>query len=158
LLSWKEVKGVQPSSPPEENEEMADLVKTNPEVLAALKRRGITDLNTVFCSGYSAGYFGKSDQGHRLFHFVCAMGNGPLEDGGPVEGLNILWDATDSRAVKVTDSGVIPLPKVEWNYNDRIGWNPARRTDSPRRAATHGAELPAGWADGELAKVELPLS
>jgi primary-amine oxidase len=56
LVSWTEVKGVQSNMPDEEQGEVSEPVKENAEVQAALKRRGITDFETVACSGYPAGY------------------------------------------------------------------------------------------------------
>lgn len=118
IVSWTEVKGVQPSSPQEENDEIGGLVKDNAEVKAALKRRGITDLNTVICAGHFAGYFGVDEApGHRLFSVQCAQQNGPLEDGGLIEGLTILWDATNNKALRVTDREIVAVPKTEANYD-----------------------------------------
>ena len=118
VISWTEIKGVQPSSPQAEQDEINESVKDNPEVKAALKRRGITDLNTVGCFGYAAPYFGVDEApGHRLFSVGCAQQNGPLEDGGPIEGLTILWDATDKKALHVKDGQIVPVPKTEANWD-----------------------------------------
>ena len=113
IVSWTEVKGVQPSSPLEEGDEIDGMVKDNPEVKAALKRRGITDLNTVLCTGsHFADYFGVDEApGHRLFSVECAQVNGPLEDGGMIENLTILWDATTDKALRVTDGEIVPRTK-----------------------------------------------
>jgi|SRR5580704_1148615 primary-amine oxidase len=120
IVSWTEVKGVQPSSPLEEGDEIDGLVKDNPEVKAALKRRGITDLNTVLCTGsHFADYFGVDEApGHRLFSVECAQVNGPLEDGGMIEGLTIMWDATTNKALRVTDGEIVPVPKTDANYDE----------------------------------------
>ncbi|HEX8813879.1 MAG TPA: hypothetical protein VF753_00105 [Terriglobales bacterium] len=118
IISWNEIKGVQPSSPAAEDEEISEAVKGNPEVKAALKRRGITDLNNVICDGHFANYFGVDEApGHRLFSVQCAQRNGPLEDGGMIEGLTVLWDATDNKALRVKDGEIVPVPKTEANYD-----------------------------------------
>ena len=117
LLSWKEVKGVQPNFPKEENETLNEVVKDNPEVKAALQRRGITDFGTIFCGGYPDAYGTAKEQAHRMFRIVCAQQTGPLENGGPLEGLTVLWDADQNKAVRVIDTGTVPMPHFEANYD-----------------------------------------
>jgi len=74
LVSWTEMKGVQLNMPDEEQGEVSEPVKENAEVQAALKRRGITDFETVACGGYPAAYFATAEeQGRRLFRIrMCA--------------------------------------------------------------------------------------
>jgi primary-amine oxidase len=63
LVSWKEIKGVQPSFGGAEEEEdgIDTALKENPDFQAGLKRRGITDYGTVACDGYGMGYFGTAE-------------------------------------------------------------------------------------------------
>lgn len=118
LVSWTEVKGVQPNSPDEEADVMKEAVKDNAEVKAALKRRGITDFGTVTCTGYGTGFFGTlEEQGRRLFRVACAQQYGALEDWGPIEGLTILWDGNEKKVLRVIDTGVVPLPQPPSNYD-----------------------------------------
>jgi primary-amine oxidase len=53
LVSWTEIKGVQPTAIAEEQDEIDDAVKENPEFQGAVKRRGITNLSTIVCGGSS---------------------------------------------------------------------------------------------------------
>ena len=118
LVSWTEVKGVQPPSPEEEQDDFKDEIKENAEVKAALKKRGITDLGTVECGGYGTGYFGTAEeQGRRLFRVSCGQQFGALENWGPIEGLTILWDANEKKVLRVIDTGVVPVPHAEANYD-----------------------------------------
>jgi primary-amine oxidase len=118
LVSWTEVRGVQPNSPDEENDEIKESVKDNADVKAALKRRGITDFGTVDCGGYGTGYFGTAEeQGRRLFRVVCGQQYGALEDWGPIEGLTILWDGNEKKVLRVIDTGLVPLPRPPANYD-----------------------------------------
>ena len=118
LVSWTEIKGVQPPSPLEESDEFKDLVKDNDEVKAALKKRGITDFNTVFCGGGPEGYYGAAEEeGRRLLRMICVQQIGPLEDGGVIEGLTVLLDINEKKVVRVIDTGVVPIPKAESNYD-----------------------------------------
>jgi primary-amine oxidase len=117
LVSWAEMKGVQPNSPDEEGDDL-DAVKENPDVKAALKRRGITDFGTVSCTGNGFGYFGTAEeQGRWLFRLECFQRYGALEDGGVIEGLSIQWDGNEKKVLRVIDTGVVPLPRPEWNYD-----------------------------------------
>jgi primary-amine oxidase len=117
LVSWTEIKGVQPPFPEEENDEFKDDVKDDPAVKAALAKRGITNLNTVFCGGYSS-YFGTAEeQGRRRFRMDCGLQTGPIEDGAFIEGLTILWDADQKKVVRVIDTGAVPQPEVHANYD-----------------------------------------
>ena len=93
LVSWTEVKGVQPNSVREEGNEITAAVMADAGLQAALKRRGITDLNSVFCFVNTPGYFGNADEeGRRLFRVECGQSFGAREDAGPVSGLTVVWD------------------------------------------------------------------
>lgn len=117
LLSWTEIKGVQPPFFDEEDEATDDGVKQNAEVQAALKRRGISDLNSVGCIGV-AGYFGAPEEkGRRLFRVECFKQYGPLEDWAEIGGLTILWDANENKVLRVIDTGVVPVPHPDSNYD-----------------------------------------
>jgi len=131
LVSWTEVKGVQPNSPDEESNEINESVKDSAEVQAALKKRGITDLGTVLCFGYGTGYFATpEEQGRRLFRSMCFQQFGPLHDFAPIEGLTILWDGNEKKVLRVIDTGVVPLPHPEGNY-DLASISPLRATPPP---------------------------
>ena len=118
LLSWTEIKGVQPNSPEAENDDIKDAVKENPDVKAALQRRGITDFAAVECGGYGTGYFGTAEeQGRRLFRVICAQQYGPLQNWGTIEGLTILWDENEKKVLRVVDTGAVPVPHPEANYD-----------------------------------------
>jgi primary-amine oxidase len=113
------VKGVQPNSPFLELEEQEDLVKGNAELQAALQRRGITDLSVVHCDGYGTGYFATAEeQGRRLFRVHCYDMRGAWEEWAhPFEGITVMWDANEKKAVRVIDTGVVPVPQVQANFD-----------------------------------------
>jgi primary-amine oxidase len=118
LVSWTEVKGVQPNAPDDENDTIKDAVKENEGVKAAFKRRGITDLQAVACGGYGTGYFGTAEeQGRRLLRVMCFEQYGALEDWGPIEGLTIMWDGNEKKVLRVIDTGVVPVPHPPANYD-----------------------------------------
>ena len=51
LLSWKEIKGVEPVLIGDDEEGVEEAVRANPEFQAAMRKRGITDLELVGCGG-----------------------------------------------------------------------------------------------------------
>jgi primary-amine oxidase len=117
MVSWTEIKGVQPNTPDDEQAELGDVVKGMPEVQEALKKRGITNLGTVGCAIYPEGYFGSTEHpGHRVFRVLCAQAYGALADWAPIEGLTIVWDGTDKKVLRVIDTGAVPVPHTETNY------------------------------------------
>ena len=67
LTSWSELTGAQPQWLDEEFGSGAAQVKENPEFIAAMERRGITDLMFVECHAIPPGYFGTpGQQGRRI--------------------------------------------------------------------------------------------
>jgi primary-amine oxidase len=132
VISWKEVAGVQPNFTQEEILGVDEGVKANPEWQAAMKRRGIADYGTVSCAGISAGYFGTPEErGRRLQHVTCFDHNGVWEVfGRPIEGLFVVWDADEKKALRVVDSGVVPVPQAPANFDiDSVG--PLREVPTP---------------------------
>jgi primary-amine oxidase len=120
LISWTEIKDVQPPYVSlAQVGELDSALKDNPEIVAALKKRGITDLNTVFCSGYGTGYFGtEEEQGRRLLRTECFEGTGGIQGAGrPIEGLWAIYDGYEGKVLRVIDEGVVPLPKDAGFYD-----------------------------------------
>lgn len=119
LVSWTEIKGVQPPAIADEQDEIDDAVKENAEFQRALKRRGITNLSTIVCGGSSAGYFGTAEeQGRRLLLITCQDVRGSLEAAGrTIEGLTALWDVNEKKVLRVTDTGVVPVPQTDQYYD-----------------------------------------
>ena len=118
LVSWTEMKGVQPNMPGAEEAEMGGAVKRDPEVQKALKLRNISDPWNVACGGaFAEGYFDiAKEQGRGLLQFVCLKRFGALGNWGPITGLSILWDDNAKKVVRVIDTGVVPLMKADRNY------------------------------------------
>jgi primary-amine oxidase len=134
LISWKEIKGVQPNLTGDEEEETGidEAVKANSEWQAAMQRRGITDYGTVYCGGYGAGYFGTAEeQGRRLLRVHCADVRGVWEGWGrPIEGLTVMWDANQKKALRVIDTGAVPVPHAAANFDvESVG--PLREVSTP---------------------------
>jgi primary-amine oxidase len=131
LVSWTEVKGVQPNIVREEENEITAAVMADAGLQAALKRRGITDLNSVFCFVSTPGYFGTpEEQGRRLFHVECGEQYGAREDAGPISGLTVVWDADAKKALRVIDTEIVPIVPVPGNF-DKSSVGSLREVPSP---------------------------
>jgi len=143
LISWREIKGVEPMLIPDETEGVGDRVKEDPQVKAAFAKRGIVDLETVGCDGSSPGYFGTSEeQGRRLQRITCAEGRGALNGAAhPIEGLIVVWDSEEQKIIRIIDTGAVPVPRGKAEYDgDAI---PPRNTPGPITILqpVHGFEL-----------------
>jgi len=132
LVSWTEMKGVQPNMPDEEAIEMGEAAKKDPEVQKALKLRNISDPWSVVCgASFPVGYSTTAEeQGRGLFQIVCFKQFGALENYSPIPGLSILWDDNAKKVVRVTDTGDVPLMKADRNYYPG-GAGPTSETPSP---------------------------
>jgi primary-amine oxidase len=118
LISWKEIKGVEPMLISDETEGVGERVKNDPTVQEALRKRGIVDLDTVNCDSSSPGYFGTpEEQGRRLERVTCADGRGFSNAAAhPIEGLIVVWDSEEQKIIRVIDTGVVPVPKGNADY------------------------------------------
>jgi primary-amine oxidase len=127
ITSWKEIPGVQPNLMEEETFGVDAEVKANPEWQAAMRRRGITNFDAVFCFGPSPGYYGQPEyRSRRILRVVCYDRRDAWEpDGRPIENLQVEWDANEHKVLRVTDLGVVPIPHGPVNY-DRESVGPLR--------------------------------
>jgi primary-amine oxidase len=111
LASWREVKGVQPVVLESEYDIMVRAVKADPRWQAAMKKRGIDDLNKVQIDNWAAGEVAARYQGRRLLRAVSYFkGDSTNFYGRPIEGVVALVDMNTEKVLEVTDTGVRPLP------------------------------------------------
>jgi primary-amine oxidase len=132
LLSWEELEGVQANWLDEEFEAMDDIVKEDPDFLAAMKRRGITDLTFVDCGVGPPGYFGTEEQqGRRIGHFSCEQVGGLRNNWTRgIAGLDVVVDMNEQKVLRVVDEGVVPVPNVSADF-DRASIGQAREVPGP---------------------------
>ena len=118
LVSWKEIPGVEPVLIADETEGVDAIVKADPRWQAAMRERGITNLETVSCDGDSPGYFGTAEeQGKRLQRVRCSQRVGDSNSGAhPIEGLVTLFDSEEQKVIRVIDTGAIPVPAQSGDY------------------------------------------
>ena len=120
IESWQHLPGVQTIPLLEEFEQAEALIKADANWLAAMKKRGITDVDTIWVNPWPAGNFGDPDEaGHRLLRGVSYARDEMASHGyaRPVEGIVALVDLNEERVVKVFDEGDAPVPAADVRYD-----------------------------------------
>ena len=88
-------------------------VQENAEWQAAMRRRGIEDLETVQIDPWPAGSFGVAhEDGRRICRCLCYVRDTPDDNGyaHPVEGVIAFVDMARGEVLEVVDTGVVPDP------------------------------------------------
>ena len=111
LVSWREVKGVQPAVLDAEYDVFARVVKADPRWQAAMKKRGLTDFDALQIDNWAVGQVAPALQKRRLLRAVTYFkGDQTNFYGRPVEGVIALVDMNEEKVVELVDNGVRPLP------------------------------------------------
>src|SRR5437764_2021479 len=119
VTSWRPIPGVQPSIMLDEFFECEQMLKKNPEFQAALRKRGITNMDLVMVDPWSAGNYGaEEEQTWRLTRTLSWVRSDPADNGyaHPIEGVLVLVDLNTMEVVRIDDHGVVPLPPQDSNY------------------------------------------
>ncbi|ETX01517.1 MAG: hypothetical protein ETSY2_37110, partial [Candidatus Entotheonella gemina] len=94
-------------------------VKAHPEVQAALRKRGITNLDLVTVDPWSAGNYGEDiEQSRRLSRALLwtRLEEGDNNYAHPIDGLLVVVDLSKMEVIRVEDHDVIPVPREMGNY------------------------------------------
>ena len=120
LSSWTRIDGM-PNFTGEDFRAIEGLIKGNSDFQAAVKRRGITDYETLDCYGMVLGNFGTElERGRRLVRGICNERRGASSGQfRPIEGVVVLIDYHARKVVKVIDTGVRPIPRDTGDYDER---------------------------------------
>ncbi|MFP6747095.1 MAG: primary-amine oxidase [Alphaproteobacteria bacterium] len=125
----------------------AQNVAQNQDFIAAMARRGITDLSNIQVDPFSAGNFGFEDETeHRIVHCWAYYRNDPFDNGyaHPVEGLNVIYDLNKGAVLQVLDRTLVDIPMAERNYSVRYDRISAMTRDDLKAIAIsqpHGASF-----------------
>jgi primary-amine oxidase len=93
--------------------------KEHPEYVAALARRGITDLDQVQIDPWPAGAFGYDcEDERRITRCISFLRTDPTDNGyaRPIEGLIVHFDMAANKVIEVIDHGVTALPRNPASY------------------------------------------
>lgn len=96
----------------EEWETATRLTMAHPDWQAAMRKRGYTGFETLFCAPLTVGWFGTAEErGRRLLRVPCyeKAGGRTTVHGRPVEGLFAIVDLGENRVLRVVDTGVVPV-------------------------------------------------
>lgn len=124
--SWEPVPpdSGQPSMLLEELFAVEEIVKADPDWRAAVRRRGVTNIDLVQVDPFSAGNFGfEAERGRRLVRAPAYARQHPRDNGyaHPLEGLIAYVDLNDKRVVKLVDEKPVPVPLEPGNYGAVLG-------------------------------------
>jgi primary-amine oxidase len=119
VREWRRVDGMRPALLMHEAANAIFTVKQHPEYVAALARRGITELDTVQIDPWPAGVFGyAAEDGRRISRCISFVREFPTDNGyaRPIEGLVVHFDQGRNEVIEVIDHGVVPLPTQHARY------------------------------------------
>ncbi|QPM90279.1 primary-amine oxidase [Pseudooceanicola algae] len=100
-----------------------EICKADPRFVEALAKRGITDLDKVFCCPLSAGVFGDEDEvGRRMLRVLSfyAPDENAIHElwAHPIEGIVCHVDLSDHRVLRFVDTGYLHVPEETGDYLD----------------------------------------
>ncbi|QOL82510.1 primary-amine oxidase [Pseudooceanicola spongiae] len=111
-----------------------DIAKADPDYIAAMAKRGITDLNLVCCAPLSAGVFGHEEEvGKRMIRVLSfhATENTHSMFAHPIDGIVAHVNLTDRKVMRLSDTGYLHVPQESGDYLDPAITGPMRDTMKP---------------------------
>lgn len=130
VISVEEVEGAQSSILISEWRLAQALTLKNPNWQAAMRKRGYTKFDQIFCSPISPGYFPGADYGgRRLLKVPCYefSTSNNHRYGRPIEGVFAVVDVNAKTVIDVVDTGIVTVPEPVRNYDsqNRQSFRPA---------------------------------
>lgn len=120
LISWNQIKGVQPLVTDSEYKVLPDIVKADPRWQAAMRKRGITDFDKVQIDGWAVGQVAAAHQGKRLLRALSYLKADSINFyGRPIEGVVALVDMNHDRVIEVVDSGIVPIAATTQELDEK---------------------------------------
>ena len=119
IVAWRTVDGMRPAILFTEWIRAVPVIKEHPGYVAAMARRGVTDLTHVQIDPWPVGSFGFDTTDDRRVVRALSFVRGRAEDNGygrPVEGLFVDVDLGRGQVIDVIDHGVVPLPEPPVSY------------------------------------------
>ena len=119
VRQWTPVEGMRPALLVTETLSAIATARAHPEYLAALAKRGITDVEQVQIDPWPAGVFGlDAEHDRRIARLISFYREKPTDNGytRPIEGLFVHVDLGRNEVVDVVDHGVVPLPPNTPSY------------------------------------------
>lgn len=119
MVGWDHIEDVQPGMTIIELLEAVNAVKADPSYVAALAKRGITDLETVTVDCWPNGNFGTDED--NTLRLTRALSWVRANPGGnaysvPIEGVIAVVDLNAAKVIRIEDHGVSPLAPAGAEY------------------------------------------
>lgn len=120
ISRWEELKDAQAPFLASEVRATGDVIKKDPRVIEALKKRGITDLRTVQCAAIPVAYRAIPEQATQRIGFgSCSQTRGVYHGWGrSIEGLTFQVDMVAKKVLKVVDTDLSPVPSGDTSYEE----------------------------------------
>ena len=120
IVSWREVKGVQPVVLEAELETLVHIVKGDARWQDAMRKRGVSDFEDVQIDYWAVGQVASRFQGRRLLRAVSYLkGDSTNFYGRPIEGVGVLVDMNAEKVVEFVDTGIVPLPPASQELDEK---------------------------------------
>lgn len=119
VISYELIPGVQPSFLLEEYTELEEVVKSSPEFLEALKKRGVDNPELVMVDPWSVGDTTRpEDKGKRIARALCFVRKYPEDNAYayPLTGLIPVVDLAKMEIIRIDDYGVNPIAPTPGHY------------------------------------------
>lgn len=120
VTAWRDLDDVQPALLFEDCFDAIIAVKEDPRWQEAMRRRGITDFESIQLDPWPAGRFGLDVEAERRLTRVLSYVRHDEADNGyahPIEGVLVYYDFHSGQVVQVDDYGVVEIPPECANYD-----------------------------------------
>jgi primary-amine oxidase len=133
VVTHQVIPGAQPLVMIEELDSLPRIVRQDPAWQAAMRRRGITDFETVHVDAWAQGDTEpKAVPGARMLRALSFYpGAATNRYGRPIEGVVALVNMTAGKVERVLDSGVVPLAPDAQDFFDAAWIGPNRTAPKP---------------------------
>jgi primary-amine oxidase len=123
VISWTHIPDVQPNFTVDEWEEADAVLRSHPDVIAALAERGITDMSLVFMDTwtYGAAVTPEKYLGRRLgwSDTWVKKADGANPYAGPVNGFHCVIDVNSMELLEIEDTFTVDRPDIMGEYVPR---------------------------------------
>jgi primary-amine oxidase len=118
VLSWTHIPEEEPAISLDEMAQAEEVVRRDPEFIAALRRRGLDDPDRVVLDAWAPGNHGDEESGRILRSLPHALMNGEDDNeyAHPVENLIAYVDLNRMEVMRIEDLGVVAVPTAPGNY------------------------------------------
>ncbi len=125
---WEAIPNVQSGLAAEELDDAGRVTRVDTAWQMAMRKRGYTAFENLFCAPLSAGYFAEpADEGRRLVRVTCFETAGSRINwwGRPIEGLYAVVDLDEKKVIRLIDAGEVPVSRDNHEFGEVVAPAPA---------------------------------